>query len=114
MKIAELLQYVAPGKEWALKSEPENELQYVEALTWISKGVAPTWEDLKAAEPEAEYSKAYSAVNVARHSAYTAPNGSDAIFMQYQRGQATEQQWLDSVKAINDANPYPEKPAGIA
>lgn len=32
---------------------------------------------------------------------------SDPIFMQYQRGEATEQEWLDAVQAIKDANPYP-------
>jgi hypothetical protein len=32
---------------------------------------------------------------------------SDPIFMQYQRGEATEQEWLDAVQAVKDANPYP-------
>lgn len=113
MKTTELLKYFAPGKEWVLVGEPENELQYVEALTWISKGVSPTWQQLKDVEPKAEYDTAYAAVSAARHAAYIAPDGSDAIFMQYQRGQATEQAWLDRVAEINTANPYPDKPAGI-
>lgn len=33
----------------------------------------------------------------------------DPIFMQYQRGEKTEQDWLDAVQAIKDANPYPVK-----
>ena len=32
---------------------------------------------------------------------------SDPIFMQYQRGEATEQEWLAAVQAVKDANPYP-------
>jgi hypothetical protein len=28
--------------------------------------------------------------------------------MQYQRGDATEQEWLDAVQAVKDAHPYPE------
>lgn len=114
MKTSELLTYVAPGKQWALIGEPENALQYEEALTWISKGNAPTWSALKDAEPQAEYEQAYNAVSLARHAAYTAPGGSDAINLKYQRGEATKQEWLDAVQAINDANPYPDKPAGIA
>lgn len=35
---------------------------------------------------------------------------SDPIFMQYQRGEATEQEWLDAVQAVKDANPYPVAP----
>lgn len=31
----------------------------------------------------------------------------DPVFMQYQRGEATKQEWLDIVQAIKDANPYP-------
>jgi hypothetical protein len=31
----------------------------------------------------------------------------DPIFMQYQRGEATEKEWLDAVEAVKDANPYP-------
>lgn len=33
---------------------------------------------------------------------------SDPIFFQYQRGAKTEQEWLDAVKAVDEANPYPE------
>lgn len=112
MKTSELLQYVAPGKEWGLVGEPENELQYVEALTWISKGNPPSWESLKEAEPEAEYVTAYDAVSAARLIAYQ--KDSDPVFFQWQRGEKTEQQWHDAVTAVNDANPYPDKPAGIA
>jgi hypothetical protein len=56
-----------------------------------------------------EYDRSVEAVKQARHSAYTSAGGSDAIFLKYQRGEATEQEWLDAVQAINDANPYPVK-----
>lgn len=36
---------------------------------------------------------------------------SDPIFFKYQRGEATEQEWLDAVQAVKDANPQPEKEA---
>ena len=55
------------------------------------------------------YDRSVEEVKQARHSAYTAAGGSDAIYLKYQRGEATEQEWLDAVKAINDANPYPVK-----
>ena len=33
---------------------------------------------------------------------------SDPLFFQWQRGEATEQEWLDAVQSIKDKNPYPE------
>lgn len=49
-------------------------------------------------------------VKVARHAAYIAPDGSDAIFMKYQRDEATKEEWLAAKAAIDEALPYPEAP----
>ena len=57
--------------------------------------------------PEAVYQREYDAVTEARQQQYA--KLSDPIFMQYQRGEATEQEWLDAVQAVKDANPYPVK-----
>jgi hypothetical protein len=55
------------------------------------------------------YDREVEAVKQARHAAYTAPGGSDAILAKYLRDEATKQEWLDAVQAINDAHPYPVK-----
>lgn len=34
---------------------------------------------------------------------------SDPLFFQYQRGTASEKEWLDAVQAVKDAHPYPEE-----
>ena len=34
---------------------------------------------------------------------------SDPLFFGWQRGDNTEQEWLDAVQAVKDANPYPVK-----
>lgn len=60
--------------------------------------------------PEAVYAREEAEVKAARHAAYTAPNGSDAVFMKYQRDEATKQEWLDAKAAIDEANPYPPAP----
>ena len=54
-----------------------------------------------------EYQRNYDAVTAQRQAGYQ--QTSDPIFMQYQRGEATEQAWLDAVQAVKDANPYPVK-----
>lgn len=60
--------------------------------------------------PEAVYERELATVKLARHAAYTAPDGSDAIFMKYQRDEATKEEWLAAKAAIDEANPYPPAP----
>lgn len=56
------------------------------------------------------YDRDLAAVKLARHAAYTAPDGSDAVFMKYQRDEATKEEWLAAKAAIDEANPYPPAP----
>ena len=44
----------------------------------------------------------------ARRAAYEAQ--SDPLFFEWQRGDGTEQAWLDAVAAVKAANPYPPAP----
>lgn len=68
-------------------------------------------EEAAYAELEAgQYDRDIEAVKKARHAAYTAPDGSDAIFMKYQRDEATKEEWLAAKAAIDEANPYPPAP----
>lgn len=53
------------------------------------------------------YDREYAQVTQTRQAQYA--QLSDPIFMQYQRGEATQQEWLDAVQAVKDANPYPVK-----
>jgi hypothetical protein len=74
-------------------------------LSWYSDTPKPTKAKLEKLWPEVEYEIAYEAVEKARAEAYR--ETSDPIFFQWQRGDATEQEWLDAVQAIKDAHPYP-------
>lgn len=69
----------------------------------------PTPPELEAerAQWEAEtYDREYAKVKQLRQLLYA--QQSDPIFFKYQRGEATEQQWLDAIEAVNAANPYPD------
>lgn len=44
-------------------------------------------------------------VDAARLASYQI--SSDPIFFEYQRGDKTQQDWLDAVQAVKDAHPYP-------
>jgi hypothetical protein len=74
----------------------------------MSPGEPPTEAELQALWPTVEYEWAYEIVENARQEAYR--QTSDPIFFEYQRGDATEQEWLDAVQAVKDAHPYPEAP----
>ncbi len=56
------------------------------------------------------YQRELDAVKLQRHAAYTAPDGSDAVFMKYQRDEATKEEWLAAKAAIDEALPYPPAP----
>ena len=91
-----------PDAEWSLNGD-----DYA-GLTWLDDSPKPTQAELDQAWPQVQYQRASEQVRLARHAAYAAPDGSDAIYLQWQRGDATEQDWLDAVQAVKDAHPYPE------
>ena len=89
-----------PGAEWTLDGSDYS------GLTWLSDTPKPTQAELDAAWPAVQYARAYAAVERARHAAYITE--ADPVFFRWQRGSATEQEWLDAVQAVKDAHPYPE------
>lgn len=78
-----------------------------EIILWENDEPQPTEVEILTASAEGAYQREYDAVTQTRQQQYA--KLSDPIFMQYQRGEATEQEWLDAVQAIKDANPYPVK-----
>ena len=86
--------------------ETETEVEVYEApLSADEIAVNEAWE-------AGEYDRQVEAVKRARHAAYTAPDGSDALYMKFQRNEdgVTKQAWLDRIAEINAAHPYPEPP----
>jgi len=105
MDIAKILSKRYPDAQWTLDGDSYS------GLTWLSDGDAPTLAELEAVWAQVEYEVAYDAVQAKRQTAYRAE--SDSIFFDYQRGDATEQEWLDAVQAVKDAHPYPVDPSTI-
>ena len=105
MDIPKILERRYPGAEWTLDGDSYS------GLTWLSDGDAPTLAELEAEWVQVEYEVAYEAVQKARQTAYQSE--SDPIFFDYQRGEVTEQDWLDAVQAVKDAHPYPVDPSTI-
>jgi hypothetical protein len=91
------------GRLWGMSNNDYATLRWDDA----NDIPMPTQAELDAAWPQVAYDREYAAVRAARHAAYAAPDGPDAIFLQWQRGDATEQDWLDAVQAVKDQHPYP-------
>jgi hypothetical protein len=93
-----------------LSLQPDASFTVVDgAITWLSPNLQqPTKKEIDAEIARLSSEQPFLRVRIARHAAYAAPDGPDAIFLQYQRGDATEQEWLDAVQAVKDAHPYPE------
>jgi hypothetical protein len=99
MDIARILSRKFPGSEWTLDGD-----QY-DGLTWLSDSAKPTEAQLIGLWPEVEFADKYAQVEQGRALAYR--ETSDPIFFEFQRGDATEAEWLAAVQAVKDANPYP-------
>lgn len=106
MNIALILTKKYPDTQWALNGNKYG------GLEWLDESPKPTERQLEALWAEVEYEVAIEQVKQERHAAYTAPDGSDALFMKYQRQEdgVTKQAWLDRVAEINAQYPYPEPP----
>ena len=100
MDISLILSRKFQGAEWTLNGDDYT------GLTWLSESAKPTKKELEALWPTVQYEVAYEQVEQARAQAYR--ETSDALFFEYQRGDATEAEWLAAVQAVKDAHPYPE------
>lgn len=105
MDIPMILTRRYPGSEWTLDGDSYS------GLTWLSEGDAPTLAELEAEWAQVEYEVAFEAVEMARQAAYQ--KESDPVFFSFQRGEATEADWLAAVEGVKTAHPYPVDPATV-
>ena len=91
-----------PGAQWSI-----NANDYA-TLEWYGDTPKPTKAKLDAAWPAVDHANQVAAVEDARRAAYAVD--SDPLFFEWQRGDGTEQAWLDAVAAVKAAHPYPPEP----
>lgn len=76
-----------------------------DGLAWLSDTPKPSQAELDAGWPAVQQARQQAQVDAQRHAAYVAE--SDPLFFQWQRGEATEQQWRDKVAEIQARYPDP-------
>jgi|SaaInl25SG_5_DNA_1037380.scaffolds.fasta_scaffold50287_1 hypothetical protein len=74
-------------------------------LEWKDSSPKPTESEIHSHWPEVEMSTSNSKIDELRRVEYQ--RVSDPLFFSYQRGEATEQEWLDAVQAVKDKYPRP-------
>jgi hypothetical protein len=76
-----------------------------EIILWENKIKQPSYDEIKKASLKGALARERKIVEDNRHEAYT--RDADPLFFGWQRGDNTEQEWLDAIQAVKDANPYP-------
>jgi hypothetical protein len=104
--LIEEIQYLVPNAECVIVGEPTDEAEYAAQVTWMDDRPQPSWSDLETARPQFEIDQANAQAQRNRRVAYASE--SDPLFFQWQRGEGTEQEWLDKVTEIRDRYPYVE------
>ena len=100
--IPDALQSLCPGAEWVLRGEEYAGLEWLD-----TKQAKPTEAEINAevAKLQAELPNKLAKENRAK--AYAAE--ADSLFFKAQRGEATQQEWLDKVAEIQQRYPYEVK-----
>jgi hypothetical protein len=104
MNLLHLIQHVTPSAQCVIVGEPANANEYATAVTWLDERPQPTWAELEAARPAAETAQANKDAQRNRQAAFASE--ADPLFFQWQRGEGTEQAWLDKVAEIRERYPY--------
>lgn len=76
-----------------------------EKFIWYENTPKPTLEELEAKVAEAEVLEHNHVMSMRRATEYS--RVSDPVFFQWQRGEATQEQWLDAVQQVKEQ--YPKK-----
>ena len=97
--IPDALQSLCPGAEWVLRGNEYDGLEWLD-----TKQTKPTEEEINAeiARLQAELPNKLAKEN--RATAYKLE--ADPLFFKAQRGEATQQEWLDKVEEIKQRFPY--------
>jgi hypothetical protein len=101
MNLNEKVAALRPGKTFFYQEET------LESIQFLDDDVEPvTQEEIDKESPRLEYEYESAKVEQRRRASYQTE--SDPLFFGWQRGDNTEQEWLDAVQAVKDAYPYPE------
>ena len=98
MDIPAVLNAHYPTASWSLNGDNYD------GLTWLDDSPKPTLAEIEAAWPDVQISLANEAARRSRLAAFR--DEADPLFFGWQRGENTEQAWLDKCEEIRQRFPY--------
>ena len=98
MDIPAILSVVRPGAQWSLNGDT------FDGLEWLDSSPAPTLSEIEAAWPGVQVAQANEQARLHRMAAFR--DEADPLFFGWQRGENTEQAWLDKCEEIRQRFPY--------
>lgn len=102
--VAAVLSVISEGKDWSLVGDPQDAEQFALSLHWEDGTVPPTWDEVQAAWPAVSMARANESARRSRLAAFR--DEADPLFFGWQRGENTEQAWLDKCEEIRQRFPY--------
>jgi len=102
--LTNVIRFLVPGAQCAVYGEVSNADEYVAQVTWLDDRPQPTWEAIQTARPAAEAAEANAIARTNRHQAFVAE--ADPLYFAWQRGEATEEDWLAKCAEIRARYPY--------
>lgn len=102
--ILDIIRHLIPEAQVIIIGEPANADEYAAQITWADDRPQPTWADIENARPTVEANQARQTIEQARRQAFVLE--ADPLFFGWQRGENTEQVWLDKVAEIRNRHPY--------
>lgn len=101
---SDVLFHLVPGCEFVVRGEPTNADEYDQQVEWLTDSPKPTWAEVEAARGTVADIENRREIEAARRFDYI--READALFFGFQRGENTEQEWLDKVAEIRARHPY--------
>ena len=102
--ISKIIQHLVPNAKFVMNGEPSSEVEYEADVTWLDDQPKPSWTEIESAKPDVEAEIAINTAQELRRSAFIAE--ADPLYFGWQRGENTEQVWLDKVAEIRARYPY--------
>lgn len=96
--IPAVLTTIRPGAVWALNGD------HYDGLDWQDDSPKPTLAEIEAAWPFVQVARANEQARQHRLAAFR--DEADPLFFGWQRGENTEQDWLDKCEEIRQRFPY--------
>lgn len=103
--IYQTIRHLVPNAKTVITGNPTNEAEYEKNVVWVDDRPQPTWAEIKNAEQDAEKAVLHEEARKNRSTAYLGE--ADPLYFGWQRGENTQQEWLDKVAEIRTRYPYP-------